>query len=56
VEGTIKNEPRQGKQRRCKYGGGANMEEVQPPDLAIWGVEKVDFFIITKYKSKTMVL
>jgi hypothetical protein len=32
------------------------MEELQPPDLAIWRVEKVDFSIITKYKSKTMVL
>jgi hypothetical protein len=36
--------------------GGANMEELHPPDLAIWIVEKVDFSTITKYKSKTMVL
>jgi hypothetical protein len=41
---------RQGEKRRC------NMEELQPLDLAIWRVEKVDFFIITKYKSKMMVL
>jgi hypothetical protein len=40
----------QGKQRRC------NMEELQPPELAIWRVEKVDFSIIIKYKSKMMVL
>jgi hypothetical protein len=41
---------RQGEQRRC------NMEELQPPDLAIWRTEKVDFSIISKYKSNTMVL
>jgi hypothetical protein len=41
---------RQGEQRRC------NMEELQPPDLAIWRTEKVDFPILLKYKSKTMIL
>jgi hypothetical protein len=29
---------RQGEQRKC------HMEELQPLDLAIWRVEKVDFF------------
>jgi hypothetical protein len=41
---------RQGEQR------GHNMEKLQPPDLAIWRMEKVNFSIITKYKSKNMVL
>jgi hypothetical protein len=38
---------RQGEQR------GHNMEA---PHLAIWGVEKVIFFIISKWRSETMVL
>jgi hypothetical protein len=31
-----------------------NMEELQPPGLAIWRVKKLKFSIITKYKSKTI--
>jgi hypothetical protein len=47
---AIMDKGRQGEQRRC------NVEVLQPPDFPIWRTERVDFSIISKYKSKTMVL